>query len=289
MATCSARRRRAAQTTTARCSRSSRPPEDMPALPRHWSASTATTAASPSPACSPTPTATCSARPKRRRERLGTVFEIAKTPTVMPARRPRWSASTAPTARIQRPSLIADANGDLFGTTRSRRREQRRHGVRDRQDRRRLRQHAHHAGQLQRRRRRLPVGSLIADANGDLFGTTSMRRDRRLARCSRSPRLRRATPARRSRWSDSTAVRRRGIRGGLIADANGDLFGDRPAVRRPARATSGTVFEIVKTAAGYASTPTTLASFNGSPTVNPGSLIADANGDLFGTTSSRRR
>ena len=36
----------------------------------------------------------------------------------------------------------------------------------------RLRQHADHAGQLQRRQRYEPAGGLIADAAGDLFGTT---------------------------------------------------------------------------------------------------------------------
>ena len=69
--------------------------------------------------------------------------------------------------------LIADAAGDLFGTTVGRRGERRRHGVRDRQDRQRLRQHAHHTGQLQRRQRGFRQAGLIADAAGDLFGTTS--------------------------------------------------------------------------------------------------------------------
>ncbi len=47
----------------------------------------------------------------------------------------------------------------------------------------------------------------------------------------------------------------------------------------------GTVFEIAKTATGYASTPTTLVSFDGTNGESPyGGLIADANGDLFGTT-----
>jgi uncharacterized repeat protein (TIGR03803 family) len=45
------------------------------------------------------------------------------------------------------------------------------------------------------------------------------------------------------------------------------------------------VFEIKKTAAAYASAPTTLINFNGDNGANPvASLIADANGDLFGTT-----
>jgi uncharacterized repeat protein (TIGR03803 family) len=48
----------------------------------------------------------------------------------------------------------------------------------------------------------------------------------------------------------------------------------------------GTVFEIAKTAHGYASAPTTLVSFNGTDGAEPtGSLIADAHGDLFGTTT----
>src|SRR4051812_23856984 len=65
--------------------------------------------------------------------------------------------------------------------------------------------------------------------------------------------------------------------GSLIADATGDLFGT---------TTGGTVFEIAKTATGYASTPTTLVRFNGSDGALPyGSLIADANGDLLGTTA----
>jgi uncharacterized repeat protein (TIGR03803 family) len=52
---------------------------------------------------------------------------------------------------------------------------------------------------------------------------------------------------------------------------------------------TGTVFEIVKTASGYASTPTILANFcslaNCADGTDPeAGLIADANGNLFGTT-----
>ena len=74
---------------------------------------------------------------------------------------------------------------------------------------------------------------------------------------------------------------------GLIADANGDLFG---TTSDGGANSDGTVFEIAKTAAGYASTPTTLVSFNGTERANPSAgLIADATGDLFGTTNRRRR
>ena len=47
----------------------------------------------------------------------------------------------------------------------------------------------------------------------------------------------------------------------------------------------GTVFELVKTASGY--TEKVLHSFSGGPSDGRGpvaGLIADANGDLFGTT-----
>jgi uncharacterized repeat protein (TIGR03803 family) len=52
----------------------------------------------------------------------------------------------------------------------------------------------------------------------------------------------------------------------LIADAHGDLFGT--TVTGGAN-NDGTVFEIAKTAHGYASTPTTLVSFNGTDGSNP--------------------
>jgi len=55
-------------------------------------------------------------------------------------------------------------------------------------------------------------------------------------------------------------------RGSLIADAQGDLLGTTTfggAFTELSALGEGTVFEITKTAAGYASTPTTLVSFNG--------------------------
>jgi len=81
---------------------------------------------------------------------------------------------------------------------------------------------------------------------------------------------------------------------GLIADAHGDLFGT--TLEGGANVTTnatygfGTVFEIAKTAHGYASTPTTLVNFNGTDGARPtSSLIADAHGDLFGTGQSGRK
>jgi uncharacterized repeat protein (TIGR03803 family) len=67
--------------------------------------------------------------------------------------------------------------------------------------------------------------------------------------------------------------------GNLLVDANGDLFG---TTAGGGANDGGEVFEIAKTPTGYASTPTTLASFAEDSAVD--GLIADANGDLFGTT-----
>jgi hypothetical protein len=76
-----------------------------------------------------------------------------------------------------------------------------------------------------------------------------------------------------------------GPNGALITDAAGDLFGTVGGGNFTTNgATTGYVFEIAKTAGGYASTPTILATFNGTDSANPGGpLIADAAGDLIGT------
>jgi uncharacterized repeat protein (TIGR03803 family) len=74
--------------------------------------------------------------------------------------------------------------------------------------------------------------------------------------------------------------------GGLIIDADGNLFGT-TELGGPYAANGGygTVFELAKTQSGYANTPTTLATFNGTNGASPlAGLIADGDGNLFGTT-----
>ena len=61
----------------------------------------------------------------------------------------------------------------------------------------------------------------------------------------------------------------------------GDLFG---TTEGGGPSDGGTVFEIPKTASGYANTPTTLVAFGPEGYSPHGGLIVDANGDLFGTT-----
>jgi hypothetical protein len=62
--------------------------------------------------------------------------------------------------------------------------------------------------------------------------------------------------------------------GDLIIDAKGNLFGTTESGANG----GGTVFEIVKTAHGYSSTPTILASVN---PVAQGGVIADAERQPF--------
>jgi uncharacterized repeat protein (TIGR03803 family) len=127
-----------------------------------------------------------------------------------------------------------------------------------------------------------PVGSLIADANGDLFGTTTgggASGYGTVFEIAKTDTGYASAPATLVSFNSGNGAN---PYSGLIADANGDLFGTTEA-----RGASGygTVFEIAKTNTGYASAPITLVSFNNGNGANPiGSLIADANGDLFGTT-----
>jgi uncharacterized repeat protein (TIGR03803 family) len=71
----------------------------------------------------------------------------------------------------------------------------------------------------------------------------------------------------------------------LIIDSAGDLFGTTEA---GGSNSAGTVFEVVNTSSGYASTPPTLVSFNDTDGAGPltAGVIEDANGNLFGTTDS---
>ncbi len=127
-----------------------------------------------------------------------------------------------------------------------------------------------------------PHGDLIADANGDLFGTTvygGTSGDGMVFEVVKTTSGYASVP--------TTLVSFNGTNGanphcGLMADANGNLFG---TTQNGGTSGNGTVFEIVKTTSGFASTPTTLVNFTYSSGANSyAGLIADANGNLFGTT-----
>jgi uncharacterized repeat protein (TIGR03803 family) len=117
-------------------------------------------------------------------------------------------------------------------------------------------------------------GALVADAQGNLFGSTSSS-VYEVKKTGSSY----AAPVNLVPFPVGTQI------GGLTIDAKGDIFG---TTHLGGASNDGTVFEIEKTPTGYASTPTTLASFtpaDGQLSLNrPKTLIVDANGDLFGTT-----
>jgi uncharacterized repeat protein (TIGR03803 family) len=135
----------------------------------------------------------------------------------------------------------------------------------------------------------LPTAGLIADAKGDLFGTTEAGGANGYS--NKKPGygtvFEIVKTAHGYASTPTTLISFNGTdgaepRGGLIADVKGDLFG---TTYGGGPSNYGTVFEIAKTAHGYASTPTTLVSFNGTDGAYPESgLIADGKGDLFGTT-----
>jgi uncharacterized repeat protein (TIGR03803 family) len=208
----------------------------------------------------------------------GTVFEIKKTPGGYASTPTTLVSFSGANGRSPAGSLIADANGDLFGTTSS--------GGADGFG------TVFEIAKTSTGYANAPItlvsfndadgstpeGSLLADANGDLFGTTSSGGGGgtvfEIARTSTGYASAPITLAS-FNFPDSTIPH-----GSLIADANGDLFGTTGGGGGNDR---GSVFEIKRTAAGYASRPITVARFadGGLPLA---ALLADADGDLFGTT-----
>ena len=127
-----------------------------------------------------------------------------------------------------------------------------------------------------------PAGPLIADANGDLFGTTAgggTYGDGTVFEIAKTINGYADAP---TPLVNFDGMDGRGPQYNLIMDAAGDLFGTTFAGESQDK---GTVFEIAKTASGYASAPTQLVVFTGSNGAYPISgLTANSAGDLFGTT-----
>jgi hypothetical protein len=129
-----------------------------------------------------------------------------------------------------------------------------------------------------------PQAGLIADADGNLFGTTAFGGaygGGTAFEIAKAAADYASTPTTLVNFNIGSTDGYRPL-AGLIADANGNLFG---TASQSGVSDYGTVFKIAKTATGYASNPTTLVNFNGTNGENPlAGLIADANGNLLGTT-----
>ena len=128
-----------------------------------------------------------------------------------------------------------------------------------------------------------PVASLVSDSQGNLFGTTVGGGTNPYGTVFEIKKISSGyAPA------VTTLVNFNGTNGGgpvdaLIVDSEGNLFG---TTSSGGRYDKGTVFEIAKTANGYASTPTTLISFKGIDGASPeAGLLVDSLGNFFGTTA----
>jgi uncharacterized repeat protein (TIGR03803 family) len=129
-----------------------------------------------------------------------------------------------------------------------------------------------------------PFGGLITDAESDLFGTTNSGGATgagTVFEIANTATGYATTPITLVSFNSTTGAQ---TFGGLITDATGDLFG---TTFFGGAANFGTVFEIVHSATGYATTPLTLVSFDDQDGGGlQGSLISDTNGDLFGSAQN---
>src|SRR5271165_4992035 len=127
-----------------------------------------------------------------------------------------------------------------------------------------------------------PWAGLIADAAGNLFGTTEgggANGEGTVFEIAKTSTGYATTPTKLVSFDGTNGEF---PSAGLTADAAGNLFGTTVGGFKD----DGTVFEITNTSTGYAHTPITLVSFNGTNGESPkAGLISNAAGDLFGTTS----
>jgi glycosyl hydrolase family 16 len=216
----------------------------------------------------------------------GTVFEIAKTGSVYANTPTTLISFNGTDGANPEGSLVADAAGNLFGTT----------AIGGTNDDGTVFEIAKTAGGYASTPTTLvsfggtngeyPETGVIIDAAGDLFGTTddAVSAYGYAGTVFEIPYTHGSYAATPTTLATFNGNSNGGGPSGLIADSAGDLFGVTAAFGL--NSGQGTVFEIAKTASGYASTPTTLITFNGKDGGAPlGSLIIDSAGDLFGTTS----
>ena len=212
----------------------------------------------------------------------GTVFEITKTKGGYAGAPILLASFNGADGRFPAGGLLADAAGDLFGVTSGGPGNSNgtvfeitktRHG---------------YAGaptslvSFNGANGAYPIGGLISDAAGNLFGTTRYGGTDNAGTVFEVVKTRHGYAGAPTSLVSFTGVDGSGPVAGLITDAAGDLFA---TTFGGGADDDGTVFEVAKTEDGYASTPTVLASFTGADGAAPaGGLIADAAGDLFGTT-----
>jgi uncharacterized repeat protein (TIGR03803 family) len=202
----------------------------------------------------------------------GTVFELktgSSTPTVLSS----FSSGIVPSGSG---NLVEDAAGDLFGSTTESVFEVQKTG-------------ASYAAPVNL----VPfpvgtqIGALVIDSKGDIFGTTigsGVNDVSTVFEIEKTPTGYASTPTTLATFTAADGQLSLNHPKSLIVDANGDIFG---TTDPSSQNSGGVVYEIVRTSTGYESTPTIVSNFNG---LGEGSLganvVADANGNLFGTTQA---
>jgi uncharacterized repeat protein (TIGR03803 family) len=204
----------------------------------------------------------------------GTVFELQKTgdgyaaaPTILTS----FGSGVVPFGSGHG-NLVEDAAGDLFGITKNSVFEVKKTGAGYSAP---VNLVPFPAGTV--------MGNITIDAKGDIFGTTlASSSDGTTVFEIEKTAAGYAAPATLATFAfDQGSLH--GSNNFLIVDANGSIFGTLPF--NPVA--GGAVYEIVRTPDGYNSTPIFLANFNGSASgVVSQNLVADANGDLFGTNDT---
>src|SRR3984957_10858969 len=131
------------------------------------------------------------------------------------------------------------------------------------------------------------IGTLVVDSKGDIFGTTigsGVNDVSTVFEIEKTTAGYASTPTTLATFTAADGQFSLNHPKTLIVDANGDLFG---TTDPSSQNSGGVVFEIVRTSTGYRSTPTIVSDFNGKADGSLGAnVVADANGNLFGTTQA---
>jgi uncharacterized repeat protein (TIGR03803 family) len=207
----------------------------------------------------------------------GTVFELEKTGGVYASTPTVLTSFGSGIIPFGAGNLVEDSAGDLFGTTTSNTVfEVKKTGNSYATPVLLVAANAFPTGTEQ-------LGSLTLDSKGDIFGTTiSTDGAGSVFEIEKTAAGYAGFPTTIASFSPADGQLVLNHPKDLIVDANGDIFG---TTDPSSQNTGGVVFEIVRTADGYESTPTIVANFNGNSDLGLGAnLVANAVGDLFGTT-----
>jgi uncharacterized repeat protein (TIGR03803 family) len=126
-----------------------------------------------------------------------------------------------------------------------------------------------------------PIGNVIVDASGNLYGTTNQS-------ASGTGNVFMLSPSGGGTWTETTLYAFKGgsdganPQGGLLLDSAGNILG---TTYRGGAANAGSVFELVSTSGVYSES--LLFSFPPTDGARPvGNLVADSAGNLYGTTAN---